>query len=175
MVLKSSLEEIQRMSEIVATVLQAGEWERTDASIHPVDLDLAGWVEETLPRWEKTLGRPIEAALPSSGPVVKTDPRLIDHLVDNLVRNVRKHAPASACRLRIADSGEGARIVLSDDGPGMPSSLLDPLNRGKPVLEVAGVGLNLCQKIAKIAGLRLRFSNRPGGGVDAEILFPSSR
>lgn len=169
-VLKSSLEEIQRMSEIVATVLQTGEWERTDVATEPVVTSLAAWIEEKLPRWERTLGGPIEADLAAADPAkVRFDPRLADSLVDNLVRNVRKHAPGSPCRLAVS----GAKLLLSDDGPGLPSPLLEALNAGRPVLEVTGVGLNLCQKIAGLCGLRLTFTNRAGGGLDAEILFPS--
>jgi signal transduction histidine kinase len=171
-VLKSSLEEIDRMSEIVSTVLRTGEWERADIATEPAETSLAAWVRERLPRWERTLGGPIEADLPHADLTpVKFDPRLADHLVDNLVRNVRKHAPGSPCRIAVS----GLRLVLSDDGPGLPEALLHSLNSGSPVLEVPGIGLNLCQKIAKVCGLALRFSNRPGGGLDTEILFPSAR
>lgn len=170
-VLKSSLEEIQRMSEIVATVLQTGEWERTDVAAEPVVTNLADWIQERLPRWERTLGGPIEADLTATDPMkVRFDPRLADPLVDNLVRNVRKHAPGSPCRITVA----GPKIILSDDGPGLPAPLLEALNAGRPVVEVTGVGLNLCQKIASLCGLRLTFANRRGGGLDAEILFPSA-
>ena len=169
-VLKSSLEEIQRMSEIVATVLQTGEWERADVATEPMATDLSAWVQATVPRWEKTLGGPIQVALPpAGGPVVRFDPKFADHLIDNLVRNVRKHAPRSPCRLTV----DGPKLVLSDDGPGLAAPLLDSLDRGLPVLEVAGVGLNLCQKIANLCGLHLTFTNRPGGGLDAAIAFSS--
>lgn len=174
-VLRSSLEEIQRMSEIVTTVLQAGEWERTDLKITRTSCDLSDWIKENLPRWGKTLGRSIQTTLPEEGHAnVSIDTRFTDHLIDNLIRNVRRHAPESPCRLTLSTSLEGSKIVISDDGPGLPNSVLDVLNRGDPILEVTGVGLNLCQKIAKICGLKLRFVNRPAGGLDAEILFPSS-
>jgi signal transduction histidine kinase len=173
-VLKSSLEEIDRMSEIVATVLQAGEWERGEITTRPVDCDLSDWVRENRPRWERTLGRGIEVSVPDRAPPrVSVDTRLLDPLVDNLVRNVRKHAPGSPCRLIVSESSKGPTLAVSDDGPGLPDGLLRALNRGEPVLEVSGVGLNLCQKIAKAGGLGLRFGNRPAGGLDAEILFPS--
>jgi signal transduction histidine kinase len=173
-VLKSSLEEIDRMSEIVATVLQAGEWERGEIQTVPVDFDLSDWVFENKPRWERSLGRAIEVSVPESGPdLVSVDPRLLDLLADNIIRNVRKHAPGSPCRLTVTASPAGPSLVVSDDGPGLSPGLLKSLNRGEPVLEVAGVGLNLCQKIAKAGGFGLRFGNRPAGGLDAEILFPS--
>ncbi|HEX5038391.1 MAG TPA: HAMP domain-containing sensor histidine kinase [bacterium] len=174
-VLKSSLEEIQRMSEIVASVLQVGEWERSEVRPDPVVCDLSGWIRENDPRWEKTLGKPLDVTLPAESPQVRMDPRLTNHLIDNLIRNVRKHAPESPCRLRVSGDPSRATLTISDDGPGLPEEILNALNRDEPVLDVAGVGLNLCQKIAKIGGMKLRFANRPGRGLDAEILFPSSR
>jgi signal transduction histidine kinase len=172
-VLKSSLEEIHRMSEIVSTVLQVGEWERSDVKSEPVSCDLSDWIRDLRPRWEKTLGHPLHLSLPDQGPEIQMDPRLVNHLVDNLLRNVRKHAPGSDCRLGVSQDPQGWKVVIADDGPGLEAVVLEKLNRGEPVLEVTGVGLNLCQKIATIAGFKLRFSNRPGGGLDAEILFPS--
>jgi signal transduction histidine kinase len=134
--------------------------------------DLSGWIEDNLPRWEKTLGKKIDVSLPEGGgPQVRMDARFVGHLIDNLVRNVRKHAPQSACRLTASPAPS---LLISDDGPGLPDNVLLLLNRGEPVLDVSGVGLNLCQKIAKICGLKLRFINRTSGGLDAEILFPSS-
>jgi len=171
-VLKSSLEEIQRMSEIVATVLQVGEWERSDLKITPMDCHLSDWIAETLPRWERTLGRKIDVLLPDHHLLPsRIDIRFADQLIDNLVRNVRKHAPGSPCRITLS---EGPKVTVSDDGPGLPPPVLETLNRGDPILEVSGVGLNLCQKIAKICGLKLKFVNRNGSGLDAEIWFPSS-
>jgi hypothetical protein len=172
-VLKSSLDEIQRMSEIVNTVLQIGGWERS--SSRPVAVDLIGWIRENLPRWEKTLGRPILLALPKREevrPEVKIEPRLLYQLIDNVIRNVRDHTPPHAsCLLAVGGSDPQFFIRVSDDGPGLTPTLLESLNRKSSA--GLGIGLNLCLKIAEGCGIKLRFSNQMTGGLLVEIGLPA--
>ena len=117
----------------------------------------------------------MEVMLPSSGIFqAKIDRQLLFQLVDNLVRNVRDHTPASTrCFLELVKRGEGVFLIIADAGPGLPAPMLESLNRGA-VDEVAGVGLHLCQRIAETCGQQLTFAPRPGGGLQVEIGLPLS-
>lgn len=172
-VLKSSLEEIEHMSETITTILQVGESERRSLLFRPISFDPAGWIRENKYRWEKTLGRPIRFEYsPRDSDRIRVDPKLLYHLLDNLVRNIRKHTPpATTCTLSLFCTSQGVRIYLEDNGPGMPASLIEALNKKSSSLEDVGVGLNLCQKIADICHLRLSFLNKPEGGLRIELTF----
>jgi len=170
-VLKSSLEEIHRMTETVSTILQISKWERSGAPPHAMVLDLASWIQDIKPRWEKTLGRPLEF-IDRSGQShrIKIDPTLLYHLIDNLLRNVRDHTPdGTPCILELTSEGTDVRISVSDRGPGLPKEVVDALNSRDSALEVTGVGLHLCRKIAKLSRIRLSFSNRPEGGLEGGL------
>ncbi len=172
-VLKSSLEEIDHMSETITTILQVGESERRSFLFRPVSFDPAGWIKENKHRWEKTLGRPIRFENShKESDRIRVDPKLLHHLLDNLIRNIRKHTPpATTCTLSLFATPTGVRIHLEDNGPGMPASLIESLNKKLSSLEDVGVGLNLCQKIADICHIELSFLNKPEGGLRIELAF----
>lgn len=172
-VLESSIEEIGRMSEIVSTVLKVGEEERIIKSFQPHMMDIRLWLEENLKKWEKTLGREIDFKYEAVGRAsVNADPKLLFRLVDNLIRNVREHAPeGSRCSLRLLKPKGRAVLVVSDDGPGMPESDLAILNDPSALYESVGVGLSLCMHIAEICRIDISFANLKTGGLEATIRF----
>lgn len=174
-VLESSLEEIRRMSEIVNTVLKVGENARSITLFNPRPFDLAKWSNKNKPRWERTLKRPISydpCGIESVS--VHADPDLLYRLVDNLVRNVAVHAPSDTdCKISLKRDSNGARLVVEDSGPGLPPSTIESLNRDGGNSGHAGVGLNLCLKIADICGLDLRFADSEFGGLRVNVGFPS--
>ena len=171
--LKSSLEEIQRMSETVTTILQVEQSPKTFLISQPVSFNLAEWIQENKAGWEKTLGRPIDVRLPREGaarPCV--DPKLLYHLVANLIRNIRNHAPVeSPCIISTVLSSNTVSLQLKDDGPGLQEKLLNSLNSEEGTPEEAGIGLSLCRQIADICKIKLRFSNRPDGGLLVDIMM----
>ncbi len=171
-VLKSSLEEIHRMSEIVTAVLKVGEDERILKSFKPVTFDLARWLEDNRAAWESTLKRPIKTKMPPGPSEVSLDPNLLFRMIDNLVRNVRDYTPQdAACRMTLDASGAKAVLSISDDGPGMPQPILDALAHPEGPLEPSHIGLGLCRRIAEVCGLGLSFANRPGSGLEVRITF----
>lgn len=172
-VLKSSLEEIERMSEIVDTVLHVGESARPTAA-DEVDIDLEAWLRDHVPEWEKTLGRSIDLDISlTKAAVVRADPRLFSRLIDNLVRNVRHHTPREArCAIFAQSTPGGVEIVIADNGSGLSSEAIASLNQRGGYSEAAGVGLNLCHRIAEICGIEMVFSHRTGGGLGVTMRIP---
>lgn len=160
-VLKSSLDEVRKMSETVTTVLQIGEWERAVSLYNPQGLDLISWAQEHIPGWEKTLGWKID--FKKEGLVranVFADPKLFYYLVDNLIRNIRTHTPAGTeCCVEIKSENNQIILNVIDHGPGLSQKLIEALSQKSDGYALSGVGLNLCQKISKISHLDLQFSN----------------
>ncbi|QQR79481.1 MAG: hypothetical protein IPJ69_08940 [Deltaproteobacteria bacterium] len=171
-VLKSSLDEIQNMSEIVTTVLQIGEWERAVALYKPISLDLVSWILENKPRWEKTLGWKLETPEKRTDVIVSADPKLLFYLVDNLIRNIRTHTPAQTpCSIEVRKLENSVVLSISDQGSGLSEKLLQALANQNDGASLSGVGLNLCQKIASISELSLLFKNKSTGGLLVEVVF----
>ncbi len=168
-VVQSSLEEIQRMSGIITTVLQIGETE--SPAFHPSVLDLGPWLSRHQDNWEKTLGRPLGLEIGEEGPFeVFADPKLLYPLIDNLIRNVRYHTPQETrCTLALSKKEKTVYLKISDAGPGLPASFMEALNRGEADSSLIGIGLNLCLRISKISGIKLVFHHQEGLTVRFEF------
>jgi signal transduction histidine kinase len=162
-VIHSSLQEIEKMNDIVSTVEQLSEEEKNLEHFQPTQINLVHWLHENKMEWEKTLGRSLTMNIVSSStPLVFLSAKILFRLVDNLVRNVKEHTPCETeCNLRLASNRESLTLSVCDDGPGI-----------KPNEE--GVGIHLCQQIAKISNLKLSFFNQKPKGLEVRIDFTSS-
>jgi signal transduction histidine kinase len=106
---------------------------------------------------------------------------LLRRAVTNLVDNAIAHGQQVAVRLM--DSEQELRIVVEDDGPGIPDVDLaratEPYVRLDPSrsLETGGVGLGLAiaRDAAACHGGRLVLENRSSGGLRATIVLPHLR
>ncbi|OGQ22997.1 MAG: hypothetical protein A3I05_07190 [Deltaproteobacteria bacterium RIFCSPLOWO2_02_FULL_44_10] len=172
--LKSSLEEIDRMSDIVAGVLSLDERKKMRA-LTQESYDLRTWIQKNVTRWEKTLGRSLCLDLPSTPQMTRLDPTLLYHLVDNLIRNVHAHTSSTTICTLFLKADSSPTLFIYDDGPGVSVQLLTALNASTDeLINELGIGTHLCKKIAELCDLHLAFANRPEGGFLVTIEFPAS-
>lgn len=109
------------------------------------------------------LGKLVERFRRESGIAVDLDVELVDRLdrdaevvllrcAQEGLANVRKHAGASAVRVRLTDAGEGVELSVADDGRGLDSAAVPD-----------GFGLSGLRARLAIAGGTLDVDGRPGG------------
>ncbi|MFJ2991448.1 ATP-binding protein [Pandoraea sp. NPDC087047] len=125
----------------------------------------------------------------SASGTVRGYPRTLRRCVQNLVDNALRYA--GGCRLSAHLSAQGTHldIVVEDRGPGIPeaelSAVVEPFVRtGAPPQtpahahasaagpDGAGLGLAIARTIAQAHDGSLILSNRPGGGLRAELHLP---
>ncbi len=102
--------------------------------------------------------------------------RLVANLIDNAVKF------GAEARLSLAREGDKAILRVDDTGPGLPDAELervfDPFYRPDTSrsAETGGFGLGLAtaRAIARAHGGDVRLSNRPGGGLRAEVELPAA-
>lgn len=100
--------------------------------------------------------------------------RAIGNLLDNAIRY------AGDAEIRIEDSGSLLKVVVADNGPGLPEELLDKVF--EPFFRVdssrnqqtggTGLGLSIARNIARSLGGDLRLRNRSNGGLEATLTLP---
>jgi len=171
----------REMSELISNVLdlmrfQSGQvplrrdWQSVE--------DLAG---AALQQLEERLGdHPVALRLPPELPPVHVDGGLIVQLFGNLFDNLAKYTPPGT-RAWVSAGNEGAcvRVVLEDDGPGLPAGdpqqLFEKFQRGSGEGSVSGAGLGLaiCRAIVKAHGGEILARQRPGGGARFEFTLPA--
>jgi two-component system OmpR family sensor kinase len=103
------------------------------------------------------------------------DPDALRILIDNLVDNALRHAPAGSA-VDVAVTADGT-VAVEDRGPGLPPAELEAVferfRRGRDASGIgSGLGLAIVRRIAQRHGGRARLVNRGGGGLRAEVVFP---
>jgi two-component system heavy metal sensor histidine kinase CusS len=95
--------------------------------------------------------------------------RLVKNLVDNAVK---WSPPGGAIEVLVEGDGETVRIVVDDQGPGMPAHLGESIYRpfvrhagGQQARAGYGLGLSICRSVVDAHGGRLFHEPRAGGGT----------
>ncbi len=100
--------------------------------------------------------------------------RAIANLIDNAVKY------GGTARVSLALDPAAIRIAVDDDGPGIPPDEMEVVFRPFRRLEAsrnretggAGLGLTIARSVARAHGGDVMLSNRPEGGLRAEIVLP---
>ena len=130
------------------------------------------------------VARPMTWAIPGDLPSVKSDERVLQQILINLVTNAIKFTPERGrimITARLEASG-GIALEVADTGVGMrPEDIVVAL---KPFGQVAsnlvaptegtGLGLPLCQRFAQALGCTLTLESVFGSGTRVTLRLPAS-
>jgi len=104
--------------------------------------------------------------------------------LNRALRNLIINAATHGGRARVSVAGESgtARIVIDDDGPGIPDALIhqvfEPFFRADPArrqgIPGAGLGLTIAHEIVSRAGGRISIANKPDGGLVQTVELPEA-
>jgi len=182
-VMKSALEEIERISLLVEGLLLLA---RSDAGVLKMDrkpLDLMMLVEDALGRLDH-LARARSVAL-SLGPVepleVQGDFGHLRRLVFNLADNAIKYTPrGGTIKVSIQRSGEWACLAVQDTGIGIPieeqQKVFQRFYRSAEARSGgqggSGLGLAIVKSIAEGHGGRVEVESAPGKGSTFRVYLP---
>ena len=144
-------------------------------------VDLAAVARRILEaRAATALDRGIDLGFEAASASVAGDAAMLGELVANLVDNALLYTPAGGrVTVYVDATGEGARLRVEDDGPGIPASererVFDRFHRvlGSGV-EGSGLGLAIVREISRAHSANVRLGTpASGGGLVAEIEFPA--
>jgi PAS domain S-box-containing protein len=157
----------------------------------PIVSNIAALVEDTVELLRQTIPTTITIDLDIDAAVgeVFADPVQIETVLMNLITNAaaaigdktgnigvtldRRHLEAESGELQ---AGDYARLTVADDGPGIPSDVLEnifnPFFTTKDVGEGTGLGLSIADGVIKRHGGVLRVQSEPGAGARFEVYLP---
>jgi two-component system OmpR family sensor kinase len=174
--------ETGRMEHLVADLLLLARLdEGRPMEMHPVDLvTVCGEAVQTSrtvgPAWPVTFNapRPIE---------VVGDATSLRQVIDNLLGNVRSHTPeGTTTHVSVEPDGEGAVIVVADDGPGMDpervAHVFERFYRSDPSRSRlhggAGLGLSIVAAIVAAHGGTVTAASTIGRGTTFTVRLPAA-
>lgn len=167
--------DLDEMDAMVAATLDFMRSADSREPLQPVDV---GALLESLQADAEEAGRTVRIEGKPLAPY-NARPLALKRCLDNLIGNAVKYGQRA--HVRIDDSAEQLRIVIADEGPGIPDAELErvfePFHRleGSRSRDTGGVGLGLgiARNIARAHGGDLTLRNRPQGkGLEAVLTLP---
>ena len=166
--------DLDAMAQMIDATLDYLRGLRDSEPVRPIDIDA---LLESLAEDSAALGRPISI----EGKAWSSYPGRLSALrrgIQNLIDNAFKYGTAP--RLRIEDSPDVLRVIVEDEGPGIPPEALarvtEPYYRPDAARASStggvGLGLSIVKDVALLHGGELRIANRPQGGVQAILELP---
>ncbi len=170
--------EVQRLNVLIGDLLDY-------ANPRPkqmVDFDLGSLVQETIQvaRGDQNFAD-IEITAEVDEPLpIHADPAKLRQVVWNLVRNAADAAGSGGKHVKVearSETGNGATIIVADDGPGIPDHLVgrifDPFVTTKQ--KGTGLGLATCHTIIAEHGGRIDVETSSGKGTKMVVTIPPPR
>ncbi len=120
----------------------------------------------------------VRVSLAKELPLVPLDASLAEQLLINLLANAHRHAPGTPVDLRAWCGETSMELEVADQGPGIPEAYRDRIfdkffrMPGSSRDGGAGLGLAICDAIAKAHGGRVWAEDRPGGGASFRVSLP---
>lgn len=169
---------VNRIQRLVSELLDVSRLDQGifSLSMRPVDLvPLIGEVAATMRGTRENIDVRVPKEL-----VVQADPSRMMQVLENLVGNAIQHSPDDLpieIRAGVEDqaNGQHAFIMISDEGPGIPTELLPTLfNRfaAGPRSSGLGLGLYLARSIIEAHGGTISVASKPGAGTSFRITLP---
>ncbi len=168
----------RRLTILVEDLLAANQADAGTLAIHRAPLDLRAVVADAAAAVRPLLddkGQALATDLPGPLPVAG-DARRLEQVVINLLVNAHRHTPRGA-RIAVtgAADGAGVRLVVADDGPGVPADQLERIFARHHRLGASGgsgLGLALSREIVERHGGRIWAESPPGGGAAFHVALP---
>jgi two-component system, OmpR family, heavy metal sensor histidine kinase CusS len=159
--------EVVRLSELSDALLMLARADHGQLVAQRASLDVADFLADLAARWQAIAdghGLTIELDLPDDG-TVEADPVLLGRLFDNLLDNACRYSPSDGMITLAARSApSGWRLSVANTGatiaPELRDEIFERFRRGDPARQRetggAGLGLALCQTIARLHGGTVR-------------------
>ncbi|HEX8997816.1 MAG TPA: PAS domain S-box protein [Ktedonobacterales bacterium] len=176
---------VENMTRLVNDLLDATRLETGKLTLMRERCDLRSLCEQVAADQEVATGRPVTLEAPETPIEVYADETRLSQVLTNLLSNALKYSPSDRpVTLRLLRDKTHARMLVADEGPGIPAEALPHLFQrfyrvpGIAVQHGSGVGLGLglyiCRRLVEMHDGQLTVESVPGIGTTFEAILPLS-
>jgi two-component system OmpR family sensor kinase len=177
--LRAVAAETERLSAMLSDLLALA---RADAGQRPAaePVDLVAAAAAAIARADGAgVDEPVLELVAPAPARVEASPSEVALVLDNLVANARRHA-RSFVRISVLPAGRAVRLLVEDDGPGIPEAdrqrVFDRFVRLSPEAGGgAGLGLALAAALVRGRAGTVTAGVTPTGGARLEVRWPAAR
>jgi two-component system sensor histidine kinase MtrB len=118
--------ELERFENLLEDLLEISRFDAGVINLEPVEVDLSGLLDEVMDALDPIAhGRKVEVGLQvdrSQGqPLVAADPRRLDRVFSNLVKNAIEHTIEGSVRIWVGRRDRDVVVTVADEGEGIPA------------------------------------------------------
>ncbi|MCT7972297.1 hybrid sensor histidine kinase/response regulator [Laspinema olomoucense] len=178
--LKRIQSSIKTMTKLLDEVLMIGKADAGKLEFKPIELDVVQFAKQLVEELNLNPDKPrINLRVCGEIDQATLDPKLLVHILTNLLSNALKYSPAGGT-VNFTVSGEGERLILSveDSGIGIPESdlihLFESFQRASNVgsLPGTGLGLAIAKKCVDRHNGTITVSSTVGVGTTFTVTLP---
>lgn len=184
LLLETITDEAARLNRLLENILQMSKLDAGAAAPSKQWHVLEELVGSALHRTRHELAHHhVNVSLPADLPLVFVDGLLLEQVFVNLFENAARYSPqGSHITMNASVNGPSMRIVVADDGPGLPPGaeerIFEKFYRASPTADGgrgSGLGLAICRAILQAHGGNVTAGNRPAGGAEFLIRLPLAK
>jgi len=169
-----------RLSRLIAELLDVARIDTGRLQLYPRPVDAGVLVTRVTESVRASTSRPIELDVAADLPEISVDPDKFTQVVTNVVENAVRHGDGtvrvSAQAVGTDDADRGVRLVVDDEGSGIPPEMRRRVftkfwkegARGG-----SGLGLYIVNGLVRAHGGTVAIDEAPGGGARLVLVWPS--
>ncbi|TAK53389.1 MAG: HAMP domain-containing histidine kinase [Gammaproteobacteria bacterium] len=185
--LRVAMRQSRRIGLLVEQLLEAARLDAGQVVVNAEPFPIGELLQDVLQKFSlaaQERGVDLQAEILSASDVVRGDIALLERVLDNLIANALRHAPAGG-RVTVSARrrGDCVRVAVGDTGPGLTPDearrVFDRFYRVDPGRSSAsgqlGLGLAIVKSILDMHGCTVAVDSRPGSGTSFWFELPVLR
>jgi two-component system, OmpR family, sensor histidine kinase MtrB len=178
--------ELERFENLLEDLLEISRFDAGVVRLEPVEVDLGRLLDEVIDALDPIAhGRKVGVSLVvdtrEGAPLVGADPRRLDRVFSNLVKNAIEHTTEGAVRVNAARRDEAVVIKVEDEGEGIPAEDLPHIferfyradaHRAKTT-GGTGLGLAIALENVHLHGGSITVASEVGKGSVFTVVLPA--
>jgi signal transduction histidine kinase len=178
--ISSAGRQVQRLHQLVETLLDVSQLSTGRLTLHPEELDLSQLMAEMVERMREELERAgSQVTLEAQAPVVGRYDRLrIEQLMTNLLSNAARYGQGRPVEVRVYEVPDAVLLTVKDHGLGIAPEdtrrIFERFERAVPGRHYGGLGLGLwvARQVVEAHGGRIQVDSAPGQGSTFTVELP---